>query len=99
MLIHVGMLTLVDSATQQQRSAICDRLHGLVGEIPGLVNVATGVNLDLKPDTASVLFQLTFDSEESWRMYADHPAHKAVISEAIAPVLKSKLFIQVAELN
>jgi hypothetical protein len=94
--IHIGMLTLVDTATEQHRQAIGEGLIALVGVIPGLVRVAIGADLGLTPGNASVIFQLTFDSEESWSAYAAHPAHRAVITDFIAPVLQSKVFVQIA---
>ncbi|MFJ6654322.1 Dabb family protein [Microbacterium sp. NPDC091313] len=95
MLTHIGLLTLVDTATDEDRAAIADGLLGLVGVIDGLVEARVGADLGLKDGNGSVLFQLTFDSEEAWRAYAAHPAHQAVIASAIAPVLESKAFVQV----
>ena len=97
MLTHIGMLTLQESATQADRQAIADGLMGLVGQIDGLQRVEVGVDLGLKDGTADVLFRLEFATEDAWRAYAAHPAHQAVITERIAPVLASKLFVQVGE--
>ncbi|MFB8385719.1 Dabb family protein [Microbacterium sp. NPDC055910] len=96
MFTHIGMLTLADDATPEHRQAISDGLTGLAGLIDGLVAVRVGIDLGLTEGNADVLFQLEFDSEDAWRSYGAHPAHKAVIAESIAPVLKSKSFVQVA---
>lgn len=95
MLTHIGLLTLVESATDADRQAIADGLAGLVGQIDGLEAVRVGIDLRLKEGNGDVVFQLDFTTEEAWRAYASHPAHQAVIAERIAPVLSTKAFVQV----
>jgi hypothetical protein len=96
MVIHIGLLTLIDTATDDHRRAIADGLLGLVGIIDGLEHVEVGSDLGLKGGNADLVFRLTFASEDAWAAYGAHPAHQAVIAEAIAPVLASKAFVQVA---
>lgn len=93
MLTHIGVLTLRDSATAQDRQTIVEGLGALVGVVDGLETVRTAVDLDLRPGTADVIFQLTFSSTEAWEAYADHPAHKSLIAEKIAPILEAKTFV------
>ncbi|MET0297777.1 MAG: Dabb family protein [Microbacterium sp.] len=95
MVMHIGLLTLIDSATVEDRRAIADGLLGLVGRIDGLERVEVGTDLGLKEGNGDVLFRLTFASEDAWRAYGAHPAHQAVVTGAIAPVLASKAFVQV----
>jgi len=95
MVTHIGLLTLVDSATPADRQSIADGLKGLVGQIDGLEEVVVGIDLGLKEGNGDVVFQLRFATEEAWRAYAAHPAHQAVITERIAPVLAAKAFVQV----
>ncbi|WP_040801428.1 Dabb family protein [Nocardia higoensis] len=95
MLTHIGVLTLQESATEQDRQAITDGLAALVEVVDGLQSVATATGLGLRAGTADVVFHLTFSSVEAWESYADHPAHKALIADTIAPVLVAKTFAQV----
>jgi hypothetical protein len=88
------MLTLVETATPADRESIRDGLEALVGVVPGLLSAAVRFDLGLKEGNAALVFAMTFDSEESWRGYGSHPAHVAVITERIAPVLASKSFVQ-----
>jgi len=97
MITHIGMLTLVEAATAADRQAIADGLLGLVGQIDGLQRVEVGTDLGLTEGNGDVLFRLEFASEDAWRAYATHPAHRAVIVERIAPVLASKAFVQVGD--
>lgn len=96
MLTHIGVLTLVPTATEAHRRAITDALSALVGRIDGLLSLRFATDLGLREGNADLTFQLTFASQEAWAAYNDHPAHKAVIAEHILPVLQAKTFVQTA---
>lgn len=97
LITHIGVLTLVPTATDADRQAITDGLAGLFGMIDGLVEVRTATTLGLRAGTADVVFELTFSSQQAFEAYGEHPAHKAVIAERIAPVLQDRVFAQVGE--
>lgn len=99
MTTHFGLLTLVDSASDEDRRAIVKGLLGLVGEIDGLVRAQVGTDLGLREGNGDILFRLDFSSQEAWRTYGAHPAHQRLLADAISPVLKAKAFVQVAELE
>lgn len=94
MIKHVGMLTLVRQASEDDRDAIADGLRGLAEVIPELQGVEIATDLGLVEGNAALAFQLTFEDEAGWRAYTAHPAHKTLIAERIAPVLASKAFLQ-----
>lgn len=93
---HIGVLTLVDTATDEQRTALAQSLRDLVGQVPGLEKANVVVDAEIRDGNADVLFAMTFDSQESWAAYGAHPAHVAVVEEHVKPVLASKVFIQTA---
>lgn len=95
MVIHIGMLTLAETATTQDRQAIADGLAAMIGEVDGLESVRVGLDLGLAPGNADLIFLLEFATDADRQAYATHPAHKALIAERIAPVLASKAFVQV----
>ncbi len=97
MLLHIGMLTLAENAGAAEREAIAQGLHDLVGVVPGLLRAEVRVDAGLKDGNASLLFTMTFEGEEAWRAYGDHPAHRAVLTDHIVPVLAAKAFLQVRE--
>lgn len=94
MFIHSGMLTLKEDHAEQAGPAIADALVGFAGVIPGLEKVTVGLSAGVNPGTASLMFVLEFDDEASWRAYGEHPAHKALVHDHIAPALEAKTFFQ-----
>lgn len=99
MFTHVIMLSLDAAAGPEAVRAVVEGLHGLAGQVPGLASVRTGQDLGLAAGNADVVALLEFESEASWRAYGEHPAHRSLVSEVIAPVLVSKAAIQVSALN
>lgn len=91
---HIGVLTLVESATDAQRQALAQGLRDLVGVVPGLTGAKVLTDAGVRDGNADVLFAMTFDSQESWAAYGAHPAHVAVVDDHVKPVLASKVFIQ-----
>lgn len=91
---HCGMLTLEPESLSESVAKVEKGLLDLVGVIPGLVKATVGATAEVRPDAASLLFIMEFDSEASWAAYGGHPAHQAVVADAIAPVLVEKKFFQ-----
>ncbi|MCD9197462.1 Dabb family protein [Aeromicrobium wangtongii] len=91
---HVGHLTLVPEATDDQIEGIVAGLLGLPAQIDGLVEAQVVRDAGLTPGNANLRFQMRFDSVESWQGYKTHPAHVAVVTDHIGPVLGSKAFVQ-----
>lgn len=93
---HIGMLTLQPSATADQITGIVDGLRALVDVVPGLERADVAPDAGLADGNASLMFTMTFGDQAGWEAYRTHPAHVGVITEHIAPVLVSKVFVQVA---
>lgn len=93
---HIGALTLTDAGAAD---SIAAGLREMLGVIEGLLTVRTATDLGLREGNASLLFILEFDSREAWEAYGDHPAHKALIAERIAPALAAKAFLQAASIE
>ncbi|WP_110239836.1 Dabb family protein [Nocardioides gilvus] len=91
---HIGVLTLVESATDEQRDALAQALRDLVGQVPGLSGAKVLTDAGIRDGNADVLFAMTFDDQDSWAAYGAHPAHVAVVETHVKPVLAAKVFIQ-----
>lgn len=91
---HIGMLTLKDAATPADADHIEEGLLALLGVIPGLEGAEVARDAGLAEGNADLVFRMSFATVDDWKNYRVHPAHVAVITERIAPVLASKAFVQ-----
>ena len=98
MLHHVVLLTLRPDAPPHQRELIVEKLSAL----PDIIDEVRGysVRIDAGVDAASstnadVCIMADFDDVEGYVAYRDHPAHRAVIAEFIAPHLAVRSAAQV----
>ncbi|CAM3253597.1 Dabb family protein [Nocardioides dubius] len=91
---HVAHLTLLPDASHEQFEAIAEGLLALPPLIDGLVSAEVVRDAGLVAGNASLRFHLRFADRASWEGYKSHPAHVAVITERIAPVLADKVFVQ-----
>jgi heme-degrading monooxygenase HmoA len=91
---HVGHLTLLPEAGDAEVEAILSGLLALPGRIDGLHGAEVVRDAGLTDGNATLRFHMRFESEAAWRAYGKHPAHVAVVTEHIAPVLASKAFVQ-----
>jgi heme-degrading monooxygenase HmoA len=91
---HVGHLTLVPDADDAQVEAILAGLLALPGQIDGLAEAHVVRDAGLTDGNATLRFHMRFESEDAWRAYGKHPAHVAVVTTHIGPVLGSKAFVQ-----
>jgi stress responsive alpha/beta barrel protein len=91
---HHGHLTLSPEATDAQVEAILDGLLALPGQVDGLQEARVARDAGLADGNASLRFHMVFDSEASWRAYGSHPAHVAVVTDHIKPVLAGKAMVQ-----
>ena len=91
---HVGHLTLVPDTTDAQIEGILSGLLGLPAQIDGLVEAQVVRDAGLTPGNANLRFHMRFESVEAWQAYKTHPAHVAVVTDHIGPVIGSKAFVQ-----
>jgi hypothetical protein len=94
MLNHVGHLTLVPEATDAQVDAIISGLLGLPGQVDGLAEARAVRDAGLTPGNATLRFHMCFETIAAWQADKTHPAHVAVVTDHIGPVLASKAFVQ-----
>ena len=89
MVKHIILWTLNPelSETEKQtvKQGIKDGLEGLVGKVPGLLEVKVHIDGRLSSSTADVMLDSTLESEETLKGYAQHPAHVAVANSKVRP--------------
>ena len=89
MVKHVILWTLNPELSEDEKKAvkagIKAGLEGLVGKVPGLIDVKVNVDGRLESSNADVMLDSTLESEAALKAYATHPAHVAVADNKVRP--------------
>ena len=88
MVKHVILWTLKDEFSDEQKleikKGIKEGLEGLMGQVPGLVDIKVNIQ-GLASSNADLMLDSTFESEKALKGYAVHPAHVAVADGKVRP--------------
>ena len=89
MVKHIILRTLNPELTEEQKqqvkAGIKEGLEGLVGKVPGLLDVKVNISGRLASSNADVMLDSTLESEEALKGYAVHPEHVAVANDKVRP--------------
>ena len=89
MVKHIILWTLSpelsETEKQEVKQGIKTGLEGLVGKVPGLLEVKVNIDGRLASSNADVMLDSTLESEEALRAYATHPDHVKVANEKVRP--------------
>ena len=88
MIKHIILWTLKDmpeDEKMQVKKGIKDGLENLKGVIPGILDIKVNIDGRLETSNADLMLDSTFESLESLKAYATHPAHVAVADEKVRP--------------
>ena len=89
MVKHIILWTLNPSLSEEEKrvvkSGIKSGLEGLVGKVPGLLDVKVHINGRLASSNADVMLDSTLESEAALKAYATHPEHVAVADGKVRP--------------
>ena len=89
MVKHIILWTLNPELTEEEKltvkAGIKAGLEGLVGKVPGLIDVKVHVEGRLGSSNADVMLDSTLESEEALKGYAKHPEHVAVANTKVRP--------------
>ena len=89
MVKHIILWTLNPELSDDEKKAvkagIKEGLEGLVGKVPGLIDVKVQIDGRLASSNADVMLDSTLESEEALNAYAKHPAHVAVADAKVRP--------------
>ena len=96
MIKHVILWQLKDELSEGEkvsiRAGIKEGLEGLMGQIPGLVDIHVQTDY-LASSNVDVMLDSTFEDEDSLKAYATHPAHVAVADGKVRPYTKTRACI------
>lgn len=89
MVKHIILWTLNPQLSDEEKKAvkagIKEGLEGLVGKVPGLMDVKVQIDGRLASSNADVMLDSTLESEEALKAYAKHPAHVVVADTKVRP--------------
>lgn len=89
MVKHIILWTLNPELTEEEmqtvKAGIKEGLEGLVGKVPGLIDVKVQINGRLTSSTADLMLDCTLENEEALKGYAQHPEHLAVANTKVRP--------------
>ena len=94
MVKHIILWQLKDELTDAEKAAVKAEakagLEGLVGKIPGLVEIKVHINA-LPTSNADMMLDTTFETFEALKGYSTHPEHVAVASTKVRPYYKNRV--------
>lgn len=94
MVKHIILWTLRPELSEEEKQAvkagIKAGLEGLVGKVPGLLEVKVNIDGRLASSNADVMLDSTLESEEALKGYAVHPEHVAVANNKVRPYTVSR---------
>lgn len=89
MVKHVILWTLNPELTEEEKQqvkvGIKEGLEGLMGKVPGLMDIRVNIAGRLPSSNCDVMLDSTLESEEALMAYAVHPAHVAVADAKVRP--------------
>lgn len=88
MVKHIILWTLKSELSAEEKATvkqgIKEGLEGLVGKVPGLLDVHVQID-NLETSNADVMLDSTLESFQALKDYAVHPAHVAVADGKVRP--------------
>jgi hypothetical protein len=94
MLRHVALFRWKPEVSAADVSLIEEGLRTLPSQIPSIQSYRFGRDLGIQDGNADFAVVADFVDEQGLRTYSEHPAHVAVLTERIRPVLARREAIQ-----
>jgi Stress responsive A/B Barrel Domain len=94
MIRHVVLFRWTAEATAEQKQQVQTELRALPPLMTGLRSYHAGPDAGLMTGNFDFAVVADFEDAESYRAYRDHPAHRAVIAECIAPIRLDRASVQ-----
>ena len=89
MVKHIILWTLNPELSDVEKvsvkQGIKDGLEGLLGKVPGLIDIKVNINGRLSSSNCDVMLDSTLESEEALKGYAVHPDHVNVANTRVRP--------------
>ena len=79
-----------EAETVEVKKGIKEGLEGLVGQVPGLIELKVNTE-PLPTSNADLMLDSTLESFDALKAYAVHPAHVAVADGKVRPNVKTRV--------
>ena len=97
MLRHLVLFDLDDDADDAAVDAAVVALRGLADEIDEVVELHVGRDAGLADGNAGLALLVLVADADAWRAYQDHPAHQAVVTQHVRPVVTGRTAAQLVD--
>jgi hypothetical protein len=94
MIRHVVLLAWIPEATDAQKLRVAAELNALPPLMKGLRSFRSGPDAGIVDGNFDYAIVADFDDADSYLAYRHHPAHRAVITETIDPILSERVAVQ-----
>lgn len=89
MVRHIILWKLRDELSAEEKQTvkqdIKEGLEGLLGQVPGLMEIKVSIDGRLDSSNADVMLDSVLESPEALKAYATHPAHVTVADGKVRP--------------
>jgi heme-degrading monooxygenase HmoA len=95
---HVVIFGWTEDTSSEAVEEIATTLRGFIAdaELPGLQSWTCGRDAGFAENNADFAVVAVFDDADAYTTYRDHPEHRRIITEQIAPRLASRSVVQFA---
>ncbi len=94
MIHHVAMFRFNEGTTTEQVNAAAEALNALPAQIDVLIDYKCGSDLGLMDGTWDFVVVADVANTDDFVTYKDHPAHRAVVTNFMAPIIAEGARIQ-----
>jgi hypothetical protein len=91
---HVVMFKFADHVTPEMIADTSAALTKLPTEIDAIRNYVHGADVGVSEGNFDYVVVADFDDVAGYLTYRDHPAHQAVVTEHIAPIVAERTAVQ-----
>lgn len=89
MVRHVILWKLNEELSAEEKQSVKEGiksgLEGLLGKVPGLVEIKVHIDGRLDSSNADVMLDSVLESPEALKVYAQHPEHLAIANGKVRP--------------
>jgi hypothetical protein len=91
---HVVLFRWDPVSSEAAKDAVASALGELPGAIPTIRAYHFGADVGINSGNFDYAVVADFDDEAGYVAYRDHPAHRAVIADRIAPIVAERAAVQ-----